>query len=257
MSHHQDFSWNAVFPNQMQSIPGAQRKTHENSTGNHNLNHTNGILRVPLSEWNYSATIENGSHRIEEKAGFRSNGKDCFLHSAYNGTNVNYPDQALQDTMTSFDPYAIFSHFEHLTFSEPQVSIEVVYNYSRSERPVLIAPVPSYARTQYSPTPSSVECIGDSQQQSHPDKDSAIETSFHHCVQSQKPIIEGGNVCSHCKTDSTSLWRRLEGMLMCNACALYFKLHGINRPLYLNTGVVKRRNRLGNSANKRQRRYRC
>jgi hypothetical protein len=256
MSYHQDFSWNAVFPNDMHSIPGVQRKSHENLTSNIKLSSTNGIMRVPLSEWNYSATIENRSHRIEEKAAFRSNGKDCFLHSAYNGTNANNQDQALQDTVTSFDPYAIFSHFEHLTFSEPQVSIEVVYNYCRSERPVLIAPIPSYARTtQYPPKQSSVEPIEDIQ--SLPSKDLATETSFHHCAQPLKVAIEGGNICSHCKTESTSLWRRLEGMLMCNACALYFKLHGINRPLYLNTGVVKRRNRLGTSANKRQRRYRC
>lgn len=63
-------------------------------------------------------------------------------------------------------------------------------------------------------------------------------------------------VCSHCQTEATSLWRRIMDKLMCNACALYYKLHGVMRPLHLNTGIIKRRNRLGSSA-KRHRRYKC
>ena len=62
--------------------------------------------------------------------------------------------------------------------------------------------------------------------------------------------------CSHCHTEATSLWRRITDKLMCNACALYYKLHGVMRPLHLNTGVIKRRNRLGSSV-KRLRRYKC
>jgi hypothetical protein len=49
--------------------------------------------------------------------------------------------------------------------------------------------------------------------------------------------------CSHCKTKNTSLWRRQDGLVMCNACALYKRLHGIPRPLYLNSGEIKKRNR--------------
>lgn len=64
--------------------------------------------------------------------------------------------------------------------------------------------------------------------------------------------------CSHCSTFATSLWRRDErGRIMCNACALYRKLHGVDRPMHLNTGIVKRRNRMGGSSRKRQRRHRC
>ncbi|ODQ82262.1 hypothetical protein BABINDRAFT_30526, partial [Babjeviella inositovora NRRL Y-12698] len=37
--------------------------------------------------------------------------------------------------------------------------------------------------------------------------------------------------CFNCKTSSTPLWRKnKEGELLCNACGLFFKLHGVSRP---------------------------
>ena len=43
---------------------------------------------------------------------------------------------------------------------------------------------------------------------------------------------------------NTPLWRRdEEGRPLCNGCGLFKKLHGVNRPLSLATGVVKKRNR--------------
>ncbi|KAF8847500.1 glucocorticoid receptor-like (DNA-binding domain), partial [Acephala macrosclerotiorum] len=50
--------------------------------------------------------------------------------------------------------------------------------------------------------------------------------------------------CTNCETKTTPLWRRtLSGAPLCNACGLYFRLHGINRPLSLKTDVIKKRNR--------------
>lgn len=63
-------------------------------------------------------------------------------------------------------------------------------------------------------------------------------------IQIDKPITSKDFIhCSHCKTKNTSLWRRQDGLVMCNACALYKRLHGIPRPLYLNSGEIKKRNR--------------
>jgi len=39
-----------------------------------------------------------------------------------------------------------------------------------------------------------------------------------------------GMICANCQTNTTTLWRRNnQGEPVCNACGLYFKLHGINR----------------------------
>ncbi|KAI9257922.1 hypothetical protein BY458DRAFT_518516 [Sporodiniella umbellata] len=50
--------------------------------------------------------------------------------------------------------------------------------------------------------------------------------------------------CTNCHTANTPLWRRNpEGLPLCNACGLFFKLHGTVRPLSLKTDVIKKRNR--------------
>jgi len=50
--------------------------------------------------------------------------------------------------------------------------------------------------------------------------------------------------CTNCQTTNTPLWRRdPEGQPLCNACGLFYKLHGVVRPLSLKTDVIKKRNR--------------
>ncbi|KAJ3299780.1 hypothetical protein HK104_007058 [Borealophlyctis nickersoniae] len=56
---------------------------------------------------------------------------------------------------------------------------------------------------------------------------------------SQPPIT-----CSNCKTTKTPLWRRdAQGEPLCNACGLFFKLHGVVRPISMKTDVIRKRNR--------------
>ncbi|KAF0275603.1 hypothetical protein FOG50_03543 [Hanseniaspora uvarum] len=51
-------------------------------------------------------------------------------------------------------------------------------------------------------------------------------------------------ICSNCSTKKTPLWRRDEnGYILCNACGLFFKLHGKPRPISLKTDVIRSRNR--------------
>ncbi|KAG1437696.1 hypothetical protein G6F56_012982 [Rhizopus delemar] len=50
--------------------------------------------------------------------------------------------------------------------------------------------------------------------------------------------------CTNCHTANTPLWRRNpQGLPLCNACGLFYKLHGTVRPLSLKTDVIKKRNR--------------
>ncbi|KAJ8517088.1 hypothetical protein ONZ45_g5678 [Pleurotus djamor] len=48
--------------------------------------------------------------------------------------------------------------------------------------------------------------------------------------------------CYNCHTTSTPLWRKDgEGETVCNACGLFYKLHGVARPLSMRSNVVRKR----------------
>ncbi|KAI8388584.1 uncharacterized protein BYT42DRAFT_560592 [Radiomyces spectabilis] len=54
--------------------------------------------------------------------------------------------------------------------------------------------------------------------------------------------------CFNCHTHTTPLWRRDEqGHVICNACGLYFKLHGIHRPVSMKRSTIQRRKRVTTS----------
>ncbi|KAJ7190585.1 hypothetical protein GGX14DRAFT_311272, partial [Mycena pura] len=53
-----------------------------------------------------------------------------------------------------------------------------------------------------------------------------------------------GPVCSHCQTRQTSVWRRNEdGDHVCNACGMYKRASGKDRPLSLKRNKIKPRAR--------------
>lgn len=66
---------------------------------------------------------------------------------------------------------------------------------------------------------------------------------FYQKTSHQTPQPQQKNICAHCGTDKTSLWRRFEGLFVCNACGLYYKMHGVRRPIFLKSDNIRRRKR--------------
>ncbi|XP_034667667.1 uncharacterized protein LOC117901134 isoform X1 [Drosophila subobscura] len=58
------------------------------------------------------------------------------------------------------------------------------------------------------------------------------------------PGVQKDMSCSNCGTLTTTIWRRsVRGEMVCNACGLYFKLHGINRPHSMRRDTIHTRRR--------------
>jgi len=56
--------------------------------------------------------------------------------------------------------------------------------------------------------------------------------------------IDPETSCANCNTQKTSIWRRNNfGHAICNACGLYAKLHGVDRPVNLRNDVIRKRTR--------------
>eukprot|EP00193_Tetraselmis_chui_P004457 CAMPEP_0177761708 /NCGR_PEP_ID=MMETSP0491_2-20121128/5951_1 /TAXON_ID=63592 /ORGANISM="Tetraselmis chuii, Strain PLY429" /LENGTH=383 /DNA_ID=CAMNT_0019277705 /DNA_START=956 /DNA_END=2107 /DNA_ORIENTATION=+ len=54
-----------------------------------------------------------------------------------------------------------------------------------------------------------------------------------HHASKRNAVARNDISCAHCATSTTPLWRkdRSSGLIMCNACGIYRKTHGVNRPL--------------------------
>ncbi|KAH3709144.1 hypothetical protein DPMN_068605 [Dreissena polymorpha] len=76
-----------------------------------------------------------------------------------------------------------------------------------------------------------------------------MNTGFMTGSRSKSASRRVGLSCANCHTSTTTLWRRnSEGEPVCNACGLYYKLHGVNRPLAMKKDGIQTRKRKPKSA---------
>lgn len=157
---------------------------------------------------------------------FRSNGRDCFFNGHEMHEVESDRDVPLQENQATIQ--IVHHHFHHFL----------------PEKPKLVAPplhvVPVNNRAD----------LAEDKKLITPSVQVFPENKLNGSMKTKDSFEQS---CAHCCTITTSLWRRVEDRLMCNACALYLKLHGSDRPLHLSTGVIKRRNRVGGSLSRRPR----
>ena len=113
---------------------------------------------------------------------------------------------------TNMEEFDYVAHIRRISqdeyYQQPQVSIPAVQASFAS----------SFSKTQsatsrLSSSLSNIKLLEQQRQRPHDQRDKTIS-------------------CSNCSTTSTPLWRRSSnGEVLCNACGLFYKLHGVIRPV--------------------------
>ncbi|XP_038212052.1 uncharacterized protein LOC119832455 [Zerene cesonia] len=86
--------------------------------------------------------------------------------------------------------------------------------------------------------PEETQSVPSAQSSPKPPHDSETEKeSLWHALHKQ-------NACTNCGTHTTTIWRRdARGEMVCNACGLYYKLHGVPRPTAMRRDTIHTRRR--------------
>lgn len=59
----------------------------------------------------------------------------------------------------------------------------------------------------------------------------------------KKSCTIASRTCSNCGTSSTSTWRNLGDLIVCNACKCFYRKHGKNRPINMRKDTIQTRHR--------------
>ncbi|KAJ3158977.1 hypothetical protein HDU86_002146 [Geranomyces michiganensis] len=133
-----------------------------------------------------------------------------------------------------------------LSFSSHPLGLHADHSYAVAVSDIFPVPesvvqTPDSLLSQSCPTePRSADSV---QHISQPAKPSTRRASH-------TPAHDTPPECNNCGTEKTPLWRRdPNGQPICNACGLFFKLHGVPRPISLKKNVVRRRTRKKEKSN--------
>lgn len=99
-------------------------------------------------------------------------------------------------------------------------------------------------RTAWAKAEAAGCCVyGDGESRRHKMK-TLLRTHATNRTSARKISRKSGLLCANCSVSASTLWRRNSvGETVCNACGLYFKLHGVKRPITMRKDGIQTRKR--------------
>ncbi|KAK7036203.1 GATA zinc finger domain-containing protein [Favolaschia claudopus] len=137
-------------------------------------------------------------------------------------------------TTTQHGAYASSSYSSSGPPPDPGMSVKQCYNCGKLSTPLW----------RRDPVTQRTLCnaCGLYQQQRREPRPQALIDADNDEGEEPPPMVGDGPQCSHCGTRKTSVWRRnKDGDQVCNACGVYYRVNGRERPLSMPQSKVKPR----------------
>ncbi|KAF7363008.1 GATA zinc finger domain-containing protein [Mycena venus] len=158
----------------------------------------------------------------------------------YPNTTANYPAYQQPSYSSAMSPYshpgfaAAPSPYAGQYSVDPDTSIKQCYNCGTMNTPL-------WRRDQATQRTLCNACGLYQAQRGEPRPQALIDADNEE--DDEQPVVGGdGPQCSHCGTRKTSVWRRnKDGEQVCNACGVYYRHNGRERPLTMKQSKVKPR----------------
>lgn len=205
---------NSVFSyNNQQQFPTSSNSTQKQNSSMKKLSTTSTPATSTESRNNHTTSVLKEDFSIDNYLNLEENFTELISGTKQEDNLNSYLDSDLSNYINNLEFSINGSNGETDTIKQGSVSSMNTFSLSSNATPMTISTSPDFMQLQHLTSKAP------------PVAPQVTKIDSMSTLNSSQPI------CENCFTTTTPLWRKTsDNRLLCNACGLFFKLHGVIRP---------------------------